>query len=327
MRIFVAQAIANQPRIDLLGGPIGLFQSKIHEGVFRITQDLAFSDAVLVPHDAKVFTKNRDYCEYLNALGKKHLILFSDRGDFPLRPSIHNSVALRVALQPRETRSNKIILPYNVVALDSLSRRNYAGIPEISFMGLVPKNTVGRVVKAFRSAPLSPIMGNGAVTRRKYLESLDRSGLSLKKVTRDSYGAIKSAQNSHLDKRQEYLEFLDNSDVVVAPRGDTNQSMRFFEVLSAGRIPLFPDTKMQLPTTTQPFPEKFMIKTGFHPKNIEANVASFWSRLNEVDYNSLQVEIRNYFVNYLEFNAFLRNLFSLERSEFLALAQPDKTRN
>jgi hypothetical protein len=324
MNIFVAEAIAGQPIIDLLGGPIGLFQSKIHNSVFELTQELAFSDAVLVPHDAKVFTKNQDYSEYLNVLGTKHLILFSDRGDFPLRPRIRNSVALRVALQPRETRSNKIILPYNVASLDSLSHRNYAGTPDISFMGLVPKNTVGRVVRAFRSAPLSPVKGNGAVTRRKYLASLDRSGLYLKKVTRDSYGAIKSPQNSHLEKRQEYLEFLNNSDVVVAPRGDTNQSMRFFEVLSAGRIPLFPDTKMQLPTTTQPFPEKFMIKTDFHPKNIEASVTSFWSRLNEVEYSSLQVEIRNYFVNYLEFNAFLRNLFSLERSKFLALAQAEQ---
>jgi len=327
MRIFVAEKISGEPLIDLLGGPLGLFQSEVADDVINTIQDLYSCDAVLVPHDAKSFAKNREYCDYLNFLGEQYLILFSDRGDFPLRPRIRNAIALRVALQPRETRSNKLIFPYNVANLESLKFRNYSDNPQISFMGLVAKNTLGRKVRAFRSAPFSPMQGNGAATRRKYLHSLDRTGLNFTRVLRNSYGAIKDLQDSHLEKRQEYLEFLSNSDVVVAPRGDTNQSMRFFEVLSAGRIPLFPDTKIQLPTTTQPFPERFLIKTGFHPEDIKDGVINFWASLNVAEYHSLQVEIRNYFVNYLEFNAFLRNLFGLDRSEFLAFARYKSTRN
>jgi hypothetical protein len=323
VEIFVAEKIDDKPLIDLLGGPLGLFQSKIDPKVLCLGKGLGERPVYLVPHDAKAWAKNSEYLNYLNYLGRDSLIIFSDRGDYPRHPKIRNSVALRVALQPHESRSNKVVLPYNVESLDFLPMRQFSTLPKISFMGLVPINTTGRKMKTLKSAPFSPLRGNGAATRKKYLKSLRLTSLDLSEVTRTKYGALGAIDGSHLNRRAEFLQSLEESDIVVAPRGDSNQSMRFFETLSSGRVPLFPDTEMELPSLKEPFPERFLIRTDFTKKSIELAVSDFWGSLDESSYFDLQKEIRAFFSLNLDFNSFASNLFRLSQHDFTNLAKID----
>ncbi len=319
MKVYIADEIANREKIDLLGGPVAVFQSTVNQNALKLEKDLHLADAVLVPHDAKAFADNREYLRYINALSLIKPVIYSDRGDYPRRPNIGNSISLRVALQPGELRRGIIVLPYNIKSLDFLPFREFRDIPRLSFMGLVAKNTLGRKVRTLRTSPLNPTLGNGAATRKKYLSSLRKSSLDIQIVIRNSYGGIKSIEGTHELRRLEFIDSVTESDVVVTPRGDTNQSMRFFETLSAGRIPLFPSTKMHFPTLTDPFPDKYLIASDFKSRSIERMVSEYWSSLNSETYLVQQMEVRKFFAEYLDFNKYIIRLFSMSIHEVIQL--------
>jgi hypothetical protein len=319
MKVYIADEIANREKIDLLGGPVAVFQSKVNQNILKLEENLNSADAVLIPHDAKAFVDNHEYLHYINALGLKKPVIYSDRGDYPRRPKISNSISLRVALQPGELRRGIIVLPYNVDSLDFLPFREFRDIPRLSFMGLVAKNTLGRKVRTLRTSPLNPTLGNGAATRKKYLSSLRNSSLDIQIVIRNSYGGIKSIEGTHELRRLEFINSVTESDLVVTPRGDTNQSMRFFETLSAGRIPLFPSTKMHLPTLADPFPEKYLIASNFKSRSIERRVYQYWNSLNSETYHVQQMEVRKFFAEHLDFNKYITKLFSMSIHEVLQL--------
>lgn len=54
-------------------------------------------------------------------------------------------------------------------------------------------------------------------------------------------------QNAVQTVRREYLDNILNTDYTFCARGNGNFSFRFYEILSAGRIPLYIDTDTVLP--------------------------------------------------------------------------------
>ena len=327
MKMILADSLPGAPVLDILGGPQGKFQSPIQSNLIQYSSNYQGADAVLIPHDAKVFSGNQDYLEYLRALSKTKMLIFSDRGDFPVRPKISNAIALRVALQPFEKCQNLFIVPYNIESLSYLPFRKYRSIPRVAFMGLVPRNTLGRKFKTFISAPLAPVKGNGAATRRKYLKVLSQTSLDFVQSKREFYGAFAAREFDIMKNREEYIAFLETSDFFVAPRGDTNQSMRFFETLSSGRLALLPDTRVQLPSMLPKTTFPFALFTDFNSDRIERSVWSFWNTLNHKSYFNLQINIRSLFTEYLDFNQNLKQMFSLNLSDFLKYASVKSFKN
>ena len=62
------------------------------------------------------------------------------------------------------------------------------------------------------------------------------------------------------DIRREYVENLRECDIALCVRGDANASQRFYEALSASRIPLFLDTDCVLPLEEVISYDDFMIR-------------------------------------------------------------------
>ena len=114
MKIYLADSFRNHSKIDFISQEVGLYQEPIRTKPFKEAKSIDLADAILVPHDAYHFSKYPEYLKYLNKLSKSKLVIFSDRGDFPKRPLITNSIALRVAIDPYEKTANKIVIPYNI---------------------------------------------------------------------------------------------------------------------------------------------------------------------------------------------------------------------
>ncbi len=324
MRIFIAESLPGITVIEIISHKIGMFQTPIRDNLLQIVEKLDQSDVILVPHDAYFFSRNFEYLKYLNELAKFKPVIFSDRGDFPKKPSITNSFAIRVALNPGESSARKIVVPYNVLSLHELPFRNFESAPEISFVGYVPKITYGRVLRTLFQTPGHPMIGNGALVRRLSLNKLKTSSLSTNTILRDTYGAHSETNSNPIKTREEYLNHISESDFVLTPRGDANQSARFYEVLSAGRIPIFPDTKMVLPSINQMETDKQINHVSYSllsKRSLVNAVFSIWDSIDDRSYHKMQIDLRDYFVRNFEFNGFMRRLFDSDINDVMGFGQ------
>jgi len=317
MKIFVADKLENHTEIELISGKVGLFQDAITEKLFEEVRTLEQSDTILVPNDAFYFSKYPDYLKYLNQLSAKKPIIFSDRGDFPKKPKIQNSIALRVAINPGESIKNKVVVPYNVESLAHLPFRDYSPSPAVSFMGFMPRISPRRLVRTIRQSPFHPIQGNGAIIRALSHRTLQQSGLDYHFVLRGSYGALASGDSSVDKHRTEYINLLSESDFIASPRGDANQSARFYESLSAGRIPLVPFSSIVLPNLKCPAHPQFLgIYFQFLRNDLNSQVMEMWEMSsNPGVYHMQQTVLRDYYEKYLRFAPFIKRLFKLDFSE------------
>jgi len=325
MKIYLADSFRNHSKIDFISQEVGLYQEPIRTKPFKEAKSIDLADAILVPHDAYHFSKYPEYLEYLNKLSKSKLVIFSDRGDFPKRPLITNSIALRVAIDPYEKTANKIVIPYNIQYLSNLPKRKYQANPQISFMGYMPTISPARILKSFRHSGAHPVIGNGAIVRRIAHKRLKTTNLNYKYTLRNTYGALNLEDKNLSLQRKEYLAMLSNSDIVLAPRGDANQSARFFEILSAGRIPLIPKSEIALPFSASVELTKNLLPFGLIRDNLEITIQEFWESLfSNERYIQLQDGIRDFYASHFRFENCIKSLFVLNTNEFIELSQQSK---
>ena len=325
MKVYIAEALPKYPLIELLTLKTGLFQTPITEGLIPVVRNFKACDIVLVPHDAYHFHSDVEYLEYLNSISDFKLVLYSDRGDFPKRPLIERGISLRVSIDPGENVNNKVVIPYNVQSLDFLPFQEYRPQPIVTFVGYVPRISLGRIMRSTINTPLHPLIGNGAIVRRKAIKDLERSGQIHTIVARDFYGASMQTNNDLEGSRSEFLDVMKSSDYVLTPRGDANQSARFYETLSSGRVPVIPQSKIVFPKLIQTNSSSnyHFIKTYTLSKSNELGklLKDDWSTISSRSaYLEKQKQIRKFFKISLSFNNYVRDLFKLELSEFLKVA-------
>jgi hypothetical protein len=327
VKFSIAESLANTRKIDLVSGEHGLYQTPIDGDIVLLARSFVDSDAVLVPHDAYYFSKNKDYMDYLRQVARRKLLVFSDRGDFPKNPRIENSVALRVALNPGESIRNKIIVPYNVESLEYLDYRRLKDFPKVSFVGYLPRVFGRRTVQSFVQTPTNVFTGNGALVRKSSVLQLENMKIEKEIIKRKTYGGhVKTATNL-FSSREEYKNSIQDSDFILSPRGDANQSARFYEVLSCGRLPLVPNTGVVFPlniSQKSPFDIRISVPfSAFRTGSLDQAVWDAWRvYMSDSDYHNHQYQLRELFKEYLNFNSFLKSLFQLDLVSFLQIANP-----
>ena len=327
MKISIAESLSNTRKIDLVAGEHGLYQTPIDGDIVSLARTFVDSDAVLVPHDAYYFSKNADYIDYLKQIAKRKLLIYSDRGDFPKNPRIKNSVALRVALNPGESIRNKIIVPYNIESLEYLDYRRLEHSPKVSFVGYLPKVFGRRTVHSFVQTPTHLFTGNGALVRKSSVLQLENMKIEKEIIKRKTYGGHVKTVTNLFSSREEYKKSIQDSDFILSPRGDANQSARFYEILSCGRLPLVPNTGVVFPlniSQKSPFDLSIAVPfSAFRTGSMEQAVWDAWSvYMSDSDYHKHQYQLRKLFSEYLNFNNYLKSLFQLDLVSFLQIASP-----
>lgn len=320
MKFLIAETLSSSNLLDFITGKTGLYQEPFEANLITLANSLNSADAILVPHDAYHFASNSEYLKYLMGISRKKLVVFSDRGDFPKKPKIPNSIALRVAINPGENNSNKVVVPYNVESLEFLPFRKFSALPSISFVGYIPKVSPKRIVSGMSRTSFHPAIGNGALVRQSFTKSFLKSSLHFNYIKRKTYGAHKQTDPDFINHRKEYLEQLTESDLVLSPRGDANASARFFEVISSGRVPVIPNTRIQFPSALGNRPDAsqdYLLMRAFSG-NREREVNEFWNYhvQSEDNYYLLQLRLRESFQKYFRYTKFMKDLFSRDLSTF-----------
>ena len=317
MKIWICASLPNTTEIDIVGGYIGSYQEKFDpETHLNLVGNIFEADMVLVPHDAKYFSKNINYLKYLKDLAVRKPLLISNRGDFPVKIAIPNSIILRVGIEPNEKVFNTIVVPYNIISLSYLPLKNYTGNPTVGFVGLVPKLSLGRTFKSFKKSPRHPMLANGAIVRKLSIQRLKNSSINQKIIVRESYGGVSRLVSNSEKKRNEYINNIADSDIILCPRGDSNASLRFYETLSAGRIPLIPDTRIKLPYLENLNLKDVILAFSLFDRNIEVEIMDFWNNMNLVKYQEIQEAIRFIYDTQYKFDIFLKNLLNADLQRF-----------
>ena len=96
-----------------------------------------------------------------------------------------------------------------------------------------------------------------------------------------------------------------NSDFVLCPKGDGNYSVRFYEALSLGRIPILIDTDMVLPLEETLDYSKFILRVDHADMHrLEDIVADFYEALSNEEFQAMQMEAREAFATHLRYDSF-----------------------
>ena len=295
-----------------------------------IVETVGECDFILLPHNYSQVKNRKDFLEFYETLSvryEKPIIVFA-YGDTDEKIDIPNSLVLKYSMYGHSRQSNEIKIPAYVEDLLQDKKnifRSKGGLPVVSFCGWAEYGNKCDAVKAsFRNGFINAkrvIVGDsylecykqGIYFRKKFIDILRQSNfIKTDFIVRKSHSANKKTIELSADMaRTEYINNIVNSDFSLAIRGDANESMRLYEILSLGRIPILIDTDCVLPREDILQYDKFILRIDFRDfRDADKIIYNFYNSLSNEGFTVMQKMARDAFEKYLRPEAFFRRLFS-----------------
>jgi hypothetical protein len=252
-------------------------------------------------------------------------------GDFGVKiPNLKNLIVLRPSGYASKFHENEYSLP--VFIEDPLSKYfstneafycDYSKIPTVGFCGQANNsllNTVKERVKTFlRNTKTHVGISKNEVQHvisTSYLRStvltiLEKSTLICTNfILRKKYRAgVVDNKDSH-SSTYEFYNNLKDSEYVVCVRGAGNFSVRFYEALAMGRIPVFINTDCPLPLTNHMDWKKHVVWIEYNERHrVAEKTKEFHAALSQQDFIDLQLSNRALWENSLTLNGFFKKFF------------------
>ena len=329
-KFYVPAPYPNLRQIPLLAEPRSddnrLFQHlpfSEYKNIFEIVSTIYESDAVLLPHYLTDLATRVPYLEVVEHIahkaGKK-LIIFTTQ-DSPLPITRVNSIIIRPSAYASSLRANEIVAPALVEdlgAIHGVVPFTKGEAPTIGFVGRADFDSFKTRIKYFlRNYVLyTGSHRDGMYFRRAAIRAIQSdTRLSSHIISRRSFGAHRTTlELSPEGSRTEYVESIKNSLFVLAPRGDGNYSLRFYEALSLGRIPILIDTDVMLPFEPELLYDDCIMRIPYSQVGrINEIVWTYWSQKSELELQQSQKKAREMFESYLYYPRFLRVLFDSQK--------------
>lgn len=291
--------------------------------------DIADADYVVVPHPPGLFLKfNKEKFEKIlsEARAAKKLILIEGSGDIEIPFVGDDLVLLRQSQYRYSAKPNEMTVP---LPADDLLETYFGGVlsvrakqelPSIGFAGWAHINLKQRAKTYIKYLPtlvvsiLNPerrAEKKGVLFREQILNILSRTeGVVTKFLGRKSYaGNPTTVSGSMEENRREFVENLAGSDYALCVRGDGNSSIRFYEALSLGRIPLFFDTACVLPLEHLIDYKKFCVFVDHKDvETIGEKLVAFHKHCSSHDFEQMQIRAREAYEKYLRPDMFPKYL-------------------
>lgn len=332
------ELVPGQPHIPLLFPNLGaidrperLFTNSalqtLREPFVEIAEDPAGADYLLVPHDFYRIAGETEYLARVVARAREHgkKILIFDYSDYDSPIEVPDSIIFRYSQYRYKKAPNEIIAPPFVEDLGAggVTPRMKGERAVVGFCGWADFDSPGRRLRYYAKLILVELRAlaqgarlrahrPGLYFRRAALARLSRSALvAVNFLIRKTFSAhAHSILSDPQTARREYIENMRASDFVLAPKGDGNYSMRFYEALSLGRIPLLIDTETVLPLEEHIDYSSFILRVS--SKDIDRLpqiVADFYASLSDAEFRGMQERARRAFDSKLSGEAFLRYAF------------------
>ncbi len=227
-------------------------------------------------------------------------------------------------------------MPYFVEDLGTRYRvgpTEWKGEPRVGYCGQSDFGTPMRHIRArikwvlslarllLRADDMPLVHQRGIFWRKKALAILNRSGLKSDITVRRFYALHqKSGSFNPEEVRRTYVENLRANDFSLCVRGDANASQRFYETLSAWRIPLFVDTDCVLPLEEIIDYDTVILRVSWRDLAVlPQKVREFFSKTSAVDAMGLAREARVVYDTYLRLDRFFGTVFNREQSPYASI--------
>lgn len=285
------------------------------------------ADYILIPQAVTVLTPAvRAYLDQVRSLasqsGKKIIVFIG--GDLSHNIFIDDMIVLKGSQYGQLKRPNEIIVPPLVEDLSPEANQPWAGgvkfrtksdQPVVGFCGwAAPAGFAGWLKYWLKNLfTFRAVFKKGLYFRRRALAVLKRSNLIKTNfiIRRSFSGNLKTVGGDPKKLRQEYIDNILNSDFILAPKGDGNFSLRFYETLSAGRIPVLIDTDCVLPLESEINYDEVMVRVPYQNLNQADKLISDWyEQLSPTDWVAKQRAARELFAAKLRYDQFFNLLFS-----------------
>lgn len=305
----------------------------VSEKDFEFTEQVEDADLVILTMAWNYYVKTKQtdlaisFVKECGILGKKVIAFNAD--DFGVRmPYFDNLLVVRSSGYKSKFSTNEYSLPPFIS--DPLKKyfetaeviiRPYQAKPVVGFCGQAnasfPNSTKEILNTALRNLRfylglsvqepqqlLSTSFLRASVLRRLGKATEITSNFILRKKYRAGVKADK-------DKHQTTLEFYDNlrdSDYVVCVRGAGNFSVRFYETLSMGRIPIFINTDCALPLEEEINWKKHVVWVEYRERHLVAEkLIEFHKGLSEQEFIDLQLANRKLWEEKLRLGGFFKH--------------------
>lgn len=306
---------------------------------FCFVSQIADAEYVILPMSWNYYVKTKQqskakkFIHKANKLGKIALVVTT--GDYGVSiPVLKNAIILRTSGSRSLFNINHQGLPVFIVdplvkIYDSLLlQTNYSKQPIIGFCGQTNDSIINAIneltMVLFRnikfslrlSSKLPQHIQSTTFNRSKVLDVIKRSKvLTANFIERKKYRA---GVVSLSDRKTTELEFYNNmldSNYVVCIRGAGNFSVRLYETLAMGRIPVFINTDCILPLPEDINWNKHAVWVEFNELDkLEEKVFEFHSKLSENEFKNLQISNRKIWEEKLTLKGFFKTfLNNIER--------------
>lgn len=305
----------------------------VSESDFEFTNSVEEADLVILTMAWNFYVNKgqinvaHEFIKKCNTLGKK--VLSVNSGDFGMRiPYLENLIVFRSSGYKSKFHESEFALPSFIRdplstyfnSMDML-QRPYLSKPVIGFCGhanpsrINAANEVIRIVSrnikfhlGFTNNEPQDIFST-TYLRFKILDQLQESNLvTCNFIYRKKYRAgVKNDKEDH-KTTLEFYENLLNSDYIVCVRGAGNFSIRFYEALAMGRIPVFINTDCSLPFDAIIDWKKHVVWVEYADRlKVAEKVADFHHALSETDFKELQLSNRKLWEDRLTLRGFFKS--------------------
>ena len=277
--------------------------------------------------------ENKGYKSHYNdlyALAKKHTkkIMVYTGGDYGKTFNDDAIIVWRNAGFKKSNDTNTVIIPAFID--DPLQRKGmnheaiaYTERPQISFTGFATGSlkevlrVTGATLKAnvyrlcYRDQSDKQALFNAAGERFKYLKQLEQSeAIETDFIYRSKYRAGVKTEEERALTTNEFYTNLSKSPYTFCLRGAGNFSVRFYESLASGRIPVLVDTDCHLPLEDCISWDKHICRVQ-EGEDLIASMLEFHKGHNQDSFNKLQDSNRTLYQDYLVRDRFFCNLHNL----------------
>lgn len=324
------------PEYEEEGDLWNLFRRNYYENRYeflKITDDPEKADFILLPHNyftLKKILKDslEDYLKDFVVISKKYdkKIIVLAMADSDEDINIENSLIFRQSQYGYKKKANEIMIPFYTSPAYSedfiqkraeiwsgITLRKKSAIPTVSFCGWAGFPSLYRkftfwinvlmydAKKYLLRDKYAELHKRGIFFRRKAMYKLKKFGLlKTEFIIRKSYSAQKGLDGlrkiTPAEAERQYVHNMINSDFVLCPKGNANGSIRFYEALSMGRLPILINTDCPLPMSDFINYHDFTVNVDYTDiDKIGHKVKDFYDGLSEPEYIRRQQMAREAF--------------------------------
>lgn len=326
-KVFIPEPLPGVSLVPFLaeGPQLGnrLFQDILpaaYENIFERVSAIAEADIAIVPHEYAHLRAHQGYLSQCRerARAARIPLLISVYQDDPSSIEMPGAIIIRPSAYRSILSPEEILMPAYVEDVGEQWGREplpkgekpivaFAG--KASFSGL--KEQLRYVVRNYivRRGPHK----QGIYFRRHALAALASDPrIALNATVRKHYSAHRhTVEVPPAQAREEYVHSIQDAHFTLAPRGDGNYSLRFYETLSLGRIPVVIDTDMPLPLEDQIDYDACIVRVPWQDVDrIGDYIIRFYEEHTDAQFIEVQQHARKLFESYLYMPRFLTILFT-----------------